>query len=116
VPEHRNGFSVTAIGPGMFVLAGELDMASRSLFESAIAASVPADGPVVLEVSGLKFMDSSGLAAVLSVFEAMTSGCLVLHGVHGPTQRLMEVTHIDGRERFHVIPCEEKLEAGDQAP
>jgi anti-sigma B factor antagonist len=100
----------------MFVLAGELDMASRPMFESAIADAIPADGPIVLEVTGLRFMDSSGLAAVLSVFQAMTSGCIVLHGVHGPTQRLMEVTHIDGRERFHVIPCEEKLEAGDQAP
>jgi len=116
VLEHRDGFSVTASGPRMFALAGELDMASRPMFESAIADAIPADGPIVLEVSGLKFMDSSGLAAVLSVLQAMTSGCLVLHGVHGPTQRLMEVTHIDGRERLHVIPCVEKLEASDQAP
>jgi anti-sigma B factor antagonist len=112
VADQGTGFLINVNGPGMFVLKGELDLASRPMFEAAIADAVLAGGPVVLDVSGVTFMDSSGLAALLSAVECSLSGCLVLHGVHGPTERLMALTHVGQLPGLHVIPCEQHVDRG----
>lgn len=95
----------------MFSLAGELDLASRPMLESAIANAVMAGGPVLLDVSGITFMDSGGLAALASAVGCLPSVCLVLHGVHGPTQRLLEITRFGEMPGLHVIPCEDCVES-----
>jgi hypothetical protein len=31
--------------------------------------------------------------------------CIVLHGVHGEVQKVVEMTHIEAVPNLHVIPC-----------
>jgi hypothetical protein len=51
-----------AVGPaGDLALSGELDMASAHVLEAAVAAHMPADRPVELDLEGLTFIDSSGI-------------------------------------------------------
>ncbi|MCA1690375.1 MAG: STAS domain-containing protein, partial [Actinobacteria bacterium] len=51
--EHRAGRAVIAV-------TGELDLATVDDFAAAVEAQLP-DGPVLLDLSGLSFMDSSGV-------------------------------------------------------
>jgi anti-anti-sigma factor len=111
VIDHRNGFLISANGPGWFVLEGELDLANRPLFEAAISDAVLAGGPVVLDVSRVTYMDSIALHALIEAVESMPSGHLVLHGLHGPTERLMKVTNVGRMPRLHIVPCEKTLQS-----
>jgi anti-anti-sigma factor len=110
VVNHRNGFVISENGPGMFVLEGELDLANRPLFEAAITDAVLSGGPLVLDMSKVTYMDSIALGALIAAVERLPSGHLVLHGVHGPTERLMKITDVGRMPRLHIIPCEKSLE------
>jgi anti-sigma B factor antagonist len=108
---HRNGFLISLNGPGVYVLEGELDLANRPLFERAITDAVLAGGPLVLDVSRVTYMDSSALAALIAAVERLPSGHLVLHGVHGPTERLVKITNVGRMPRLLIIPCEKTLQS-----
>ncbi len=74
-------FEITADGPRLYFLTGELDMSTLPLMETAIAPGVAKGGPVTLDMSGLTFIDSTGVASILRSLKALPSGCIVLHGV-----------------------------------
>ena len=58
-------FGITASGPAMFTLKGELDLASSPLLDAAIGQSVARGGSILVDVSDLTFADSSGIGAIL---------------------------------------------------
>lgn len=77
------------------VLRGELDLTSASLFEQALVeAESSQPQKVIIDLSGLEFMDSTGLRALLIARErAQETG----HGLalrRGPrqVQRVLELT------------------------
>lgn len=102
-----DGFSVTSNGPSMFALHGELDMSTRPVLDEAIAYAVAAGGPLVLDLSELTFMDSTGIHAVVQALHSMPSGCLLLHGVHGVIEKVLDIAGIAAMPRLHVIRCTE---------
>jgi anti-anti-sigma factor len=85
-------------GVTQLVLAGEFDLASVPQFEDAIAA-VESGRPaaIVIDLSGLSFMDSSGLRALVTADDRARSAGRRLAIVPGPpaVRRVFEITQLD---------------------
>ena len=107
-PPISPGLDVRAIQvPSALVLTGELDIAGVERFREAIAPSLGHGGTVILDLTNLAFMDSSGIHVLLDAAKRLDGkGCLFLHGVHEPVTRLFELVGISGFENIHVIGCD----------
>ncbi|CAL9330595.1 STAS domain-containing protein [Streptomyces sp. Tu 3180] len=84
-------------------LRGEIDHTHRDALYRELVPSEHATEPrTVLDLSGVSFMDSSGLNVLIAAHQALTEtdGRLHLVGAHGPVLRVMELVGIDT-----VIPC-----------
>lgn len=98
--EHPLVITVEATGPEtVLVLTGELDPHTAPLLQEQIdAVRAPAGDTVpttvVLELSGLTFIDSSGLRVVISAQKALDAagGRLVLRRPSETARRLLEIT------------------------
>jgi anti-sigma B factor antagonist len=91
--------SIEPAGDGTLVIKGELDIASAP---DLTAALPPPSSEVVLDLSGVTFIDSSGLRALLGAEKRATEagGSLVLRDLAAPVQRLLELT---GTDRLFTI-------------
>jgi anti-sigma B factor antagonist len=106
-------FGITAHGPSMFFLSGELDMATVPIMNVAIADAVSRGGPITIDMADLSFMDSSGVGALIGSVKALPTGCIVLHGAHDGVGKVLELMGVDRAiPNLHVIPC---MEGGDPA-
>ncbi|MGH2679387.1 MAG: STAS domain-containing protein [Actinomycetota bacterium] len=109
-------FGIRATGPAMYSLSGELDLATVPLMNIAIADAVCRGGPIMIDVTELAFMDSTGVEAILTSVNALPTGCIVLHGVHDAVERVIDLMGVDGGlSNLHVIPCphDEEPAVGD---
>lgn len=97
-------FGITSDGPRMFFLSGELDLGTLPLMERAIAPAVAKGGPITLDLSELMFIDSSGVGSIIRNVKDLPSGCIILHGVRGAVQRILELMGVK-TQNLHVIPC-----------
>jgi anti-anti-sigma factor len=86
-------------------LAGELDIASAGVLDTAIA-ELCTDGAerIVLEMGELEFMDSTGLRSVLVGQELCeVNGCELLIGeLSAQVQRLLEISGVDEKLTFRA--------------
>jgi anti-anti-sigma factor len=98
-------FAIDSDGPRMFFLSGELDLSTIPLMETAIQPAIDRAGPLTLDVSGLTFIDSSGVGAILRAITALPSGCIILHGVHNAAEKVIELLGVGEAQNLHVIPC-----------
>jgi anti-sigma B factor antagonist len=98
------GLSVVARTTSLIVLSGELDMQSAPAFERELAGSLAADGPVVIDVSDLRFIDSTGIRTIVAAAEGRR-GCVILHGARGGVANVFEIADLDGVDGVHVEPC-----------
>jgi len=76
-------------------LYGELDLASANAFETAVRHAEGADtNSILLDLSGLDFIDSSGLAILVraAIRSRQDSNRLALLRGRDQVQRLLEVT------------------------
>lgn len=62
-PLHLSVDAVRRPDDVVLVLAGEVDLATAAAFHAEVTERL-AQGPVVLDLSGLRFMDSSGILAL----------------------------------------------------
>jgi anti-sigma B factor antagonist len=93
------------------VLRGELDLASAPELTQTVAG-LCADGvtDLVLELSELEFIDSTGLHAILHCRALCEENACALslmpgeHQVQGQVRRLLEVTGLQGRLPFRESP------------
>jgi anti-anti-sigma factor len=82
------------------VLAGEFDLASLPRFEDEIAAVEAALPPlIVIDLTDLTFMDSSGLRALVTADERARKSGRRVAIVPGPpaVRRVFEITQLDKR-------------------
>ena len=100
------GLTVRDIGAGTehtLVLAGELDIASAPILETAIS-SLCENGTarIVLDLSELTFMDSTGLRALLAADKlcAANGQTFSVTGATAPVQRLFELTGVSSALQF----------------
>ena len=78
-------------------LVGELDMSNARELEKALNSAVHRGGPVLIELSELRFMDSTGVSALLKAAQALRGrGCLILHGEQNNVRRILDLVRLDG--------------------
>jgi anti-sigma B factor antagonist len=105
-PDPHPGFScaVHSQGPGVtrVALSGELDMLSAPDLDDTLADASRGAVAVIVDLSQLTFMDSSGLHALLTARARLAeSDCrLVLLRGGDQVQRLFELTGLDGVLEF----------------
>jgi anti-anti-sigma factor len=89
-------------------LAGELDLASSSRVTAEVDRVLgdPAGGTLVLDLSGLQFMDSSGLRCILRADAVAGAAGRPLALVPGPpaVHRVFEMTGMHTRLPFEARP------------
>ena len=79
------------------VLENRLGADKAVAFKDAVARHL-AGGPVslVLDLSKVEFIDSSGLGAILSILKRMPKGCeLILCGTTDPVTSMFKLTRLD---------------------
>lgn len=88
-----------------FRLEGELDMATADDLSQLLRAAAADGGPVLLDLSGISFMDSSGLRVLLEAAELIRgSGSLVIVHPSAQVRRLLEISIPGGAPGLEVRP------------
>jgi stage II sporulation protein AA (anti-sigma F factor antagonist) len=84
-------------GSVVLTLSGEFDLVSVGAFDDALA-DVQSRRPkrTVMDVSGLAFLDSSGINALLRATKALQAegGTVVLRSPSLATRRILEIAHV----------------------
>ena len=81
-------------GGNRVIVRGELDIATADTFREQLLHAL-ADGEVVLDLSALSFMDSSGVAAIDAVLRDPSAGRLAVDPhIHERVRRILEMTHM----------------------
>ena len=90
------------------ILSGELDLSSAALVEEELAR-VERDAPrrIVLDLSGLRFMDSTGLRLIVAADSRAREQDRGLAIVQGPesVRRVFEITGLEQRLEFMEGPA-----------
>jgi anti-sigma B factor antagonist len=98
--------TTTTISEGVayLVVTGEVDLAyAAELREAGEAALTPLAGTVRVDLSGVTFMDSTGLAALVAIRnKAGSSHVLILEKPVRSVRRILEVTGLD--QAFTIEP------------
>lgn len=88
----------TRPGAGCTVLEvhGDLDMATQQQLRDDLLPLV-GPGQVVVDLSGVEFMDSSALGTLVVMFKALRDdgGRLCLAGVRQPVRAVLSITSVD---------------------
>ena len=97
-------------GAKIFKLSGPLTLST--LFDFQTISRKETAAPVILDVSGVPYMDSAGLGSVISLYASCqrTKRGFGIIGTSDRIRTLFEVTHCDG-----LLPCYESLAAADKA-
>jgi anti-sigma B factor antagonist len=93
-----NGVSTTDInGWKVLAVAGDLDMSSGPALDEAVAAIVPDHLGVVIDLSNVQFVDSSGLGVLVRALKRVRSagGQLILVIDSPTTRKLFSITGLD---------------------
>jgi anti-sigma B factor antagonist len=103
---HRNDlFVVTprrAAGRAVLEIAGELDLhgtTSMTTAAHALLDEVPPPGALAIDATGIEFIDSSGLAALLQIRERAGSAGIAFH-VTGGSAEFRRIVGLTGLDRF----------------
>jgi anti-sigma B factor antagonist len=119
LPASREGGAVLDIttdraGDGIVItVRGELDMQTVGRLRAALAQALADDGgAVVVDLSEVEFIDSTGLAALLNALRRLTRAGrrMALVPGDGPVRRILVLTRLDSTFALHGSP-EEALAA-----
>jgi anti-sigma B factor antagonist len=106
-------------GVAVVALRGELDIATTPELEDALSAAEDAPGVqgIVIDLSGLAFMDSSGLRAVAMADRRLRGRRLRFALLRGgePVHRVFEITRMTERLPWVDSPADLLPGAGERA-
>jgi anti-anti-sigma factor len=86
-------------------LEGELDIATAGGLTDLLNTAADSDHPIVLDFSGVQFMDSSGLRALLQAARSDDCGPVVIKDPSHQVRRLLEISIPDGAPGLRVRPA-----------
>ncbi len=82
---------------GSIRLTGELDMSTAPQLGEVLDAAVEHGGTILVDLSELTFMDSTGINVLLRAAVSLRGrGCLILHGEQDRVRRLLDLIRVDG--------------------
>jgi anti-sigma B factor antagonist len=96
----------------LLAITGELDLATVPRVRAATAeAPVAGAGTVVVDLTGVTFMDSTGIAVLIALEHELTerAGRMAIACPEGPARLLLDVTGLT--EQLAVHPTREAAEA-----
>ena len=96
--------TISTHGSTLFI-AGEIDMGTAAQLDAVTGMLGEQEGPVIIDVSGVTYMDSTGVHAFIRLLRRLSSWCLILHGANDEVLRVLQVSGLSSVERLHVIPC-----------
>ena len=74
-------------------MAGELDRTTSDRFDEAVQSVIVGTGPLVLDLSRVRFLDSSGVRSLVKLGLSMRGRALVLR--EPPVMRVLQITRLD---------------------
>jgi anti-anti-sigma factor len=97
----------SSTGNPVIAFSGEIDMATAGEIRTQLEAPIHLGGPVVLDVSGVTFMDSTGIHAFIEAANALGKrGCIIIHGANGAVARVLEIVQMGTLlPNLHLIDC-----------
>lgn len=98
-------FEIAHYGPSILFVGGEIDMAAAPELEQALKPSSAVGGPVVVDLTAVSFLDSTGINALVTAAQRLPTGCLILHGVHGRVAKVLELVRLSDLANVHVASC-----------
>ncbi|MGC4770039.1 STAS domain-containing protein [Micromonospora sp. DT44] len=88
----------TSTAPGRIVvtLTGECDLAAQPELTTVLSAAVRAAAVVVVDVGGLRFLDSTGLHGLVTAHQAARADGRHLYAVNasGPVATVLDITGV----------------------
>jgi anti-sigma B factor antagonist len=99
-------------GSTLVVASGEIDIATSPALREALLAAAESSGRVVVDLSAVTFLDSTGLGVLMRGFKNLPAGgsmCLV--GANGIVAKVLRQTRLE-----EVIPVHADLEAALSRP
>ncbi|WP_229068867.1 STAS domain-containing protein [Actinoplanes sp. DH11] len=101
---HQDGTIVVA-------LAGECDLRSRDEMMATLLAAVGSGDPVTVDLAGVRFLDSSGLHALVTAHHAARerAGSLYVVNATGTVATVLRITGVLDLLRHPTLPAQ----AGD---
>jgi anti-sigma B factor antagonist len=95
-------------GATVIALTGALTL--RTLFEFQEAMRQYADKPMVIDISGVPYMDSAGLGSIMSVFASCqrNNRKFAITGLTDRIRTLFQVTKVDG-----LLSCFDSVELAE---
>jgi anti-anti-sigma factor len=86
-------------------LVGELDIKTVELLGGLLEEAAASDGPLFLDLTHLRFMDSTGIQAIMEALQevAKTGWCLLLHTDNGEVLRILQLVGLDKAPNVHVM-------------
>jgi anti-anti-sigma factor len=88
-------FTVRPSSDDVFYLEGELDLAFTDLLESAVQVGSDGDAPVVLDLSGLTFVDSTGIRTFVRLADRIRPRPLLLRAPRSNVATVFDIIRID---------------------
>jgi anti-anti-sigma factor len=104
-------------GYGLLSIVGEVDIANVHELESALASADMGSGDLLVDMSGVRYMDSSGFATLLDSARRLRGRGASVHlaGCSPTIKRLLDVTRLNIIFRLHVDMYSAE-EAANRAP
>jgi anti-sigma B factor antagonist len=90
--------------PRAFRLIGELDISNAGTLGTVLDREVEKQGDISLDLSELKFIDSSGIRVLLQAVDRLNGrGKLLLLSPTDSVRHILSLMGLDDREAFRVI-------------
>ena len=93
----------TSEADDIIVVEGELDLSTAPSLRRAFKGRRPAAGDVTLDVSQLRFMDSTGLQELLDLSATLSDGAILLLDPPPFLLKLLRVTGLLQSDRIRVV-------------
>jgi anti-sigma B factor antagonist len=93
---------VQADPDGTLRLSGEFDMSSVETFRLAVETCAEPDREIVLDLTELTFLDSSGIRAILTMAREIGTNGVVMRNPQPNVRRVIELIGIEGRSGIRL--------------
>lgn len=86
---------IEEVSPQELWVAGELDRTTSDRFDEAVQSVIVGTGPLVLDLSRVRLLDSSGVRSLVKLGLSMRGRALVLREPSPPVMRVLQITRLD---------------------
>lgn len=91
----QTSLEVEEVSPQELWVAGDLDQTTADRFDEAVRPVIAGTGPLVLDLSRVRFLDSSGVRSLVKLGLSMQGRALVLREPSPPVMRVLQMTRLD---------------------